>query len=177
MPGPELSIFLKLDGIDGESTVKGHEKEIDVLSYAQGLEAAIVLSGGGGAAAGKTTFSGVRFRKAVDSASLLILIACASGQHIKEARFAFRRRGADFDFYAVTFQDVLISRVNEQAGTGDQYPLSFDALNAGASSAGLLDEITLIFARVLWEQRAMSPSGQVAVTAKGGWDVRANTRL
>ena len=28
-----FDIFLKLDGIDGESTAKGHEKEIEVVSY------------------------------------------------------------------------------------------------------------------------------------------------
>lgn len=32
MPNPLAAIFLKLDGIDGESTAKDHKKEIDVLS-------------------------------------------------------------------------------------------------------------------------------------------------
>ena len=64
-----VDIFLKLDGISGESTVKGHKKEIDVLSYEQAIDDTVIHSGGGGgAAAGKAHFSGVRFRKSVDAA-------------------------------------------------------------------------------------------------------------
>ena len=33
-----FDVFLKLDGIDGESTTKGHEKEIEVVSYDQSID-------------------------------------------------------------------------------------------------------------------------------------------
>ncbi len=177
MPGSGIDVFLKLDGIPGESAVKGHEKEIDVLSYVQSVEATIVLSGGGGASAGKATFPAVRFRKRVDAASVGLVLACASGQHIKDARFAFRQQAMDFDFYIVTLQDVLIGGVTQLAGTGEQYPLSFDALNAGASSSGFLENVTLFFGRLLWEHRARGTGGAVSTTASGGWDVRANTKV
>src|SRR4029453_5231863 len=92
MPGPDINIFLKLDGINGESAVKGHEKESAVLSYEQALDITVIHSGsGGGAAAGKAKFSGVRFRKNVDVASVPMLLACASGRHINQARFTFPR--------------------------------------------------------------------------------------
>jgi type VI secretion system secreted protein Hcp len=172
-----LDIFLKLNGIDGESTVKGHEKEIAVLSYEQAVDVAVVVSGsGGGASAGKTTFPGVKFRKNVDVASVPLLLACASGQHISDARFTFRLNGI-LDFYSVTLQDVLIVDVVQRAGTGAQYPLSFEALNTGASSDGFLDQVVLNFSRILWEHRAQNPNGSVGVTATGGWDVRANRKI
>jgi type VI secretion system secreted protein Hcp len=178
MPNSEIDIFLKLDGIDGESAVRGHEKEIEVLSYEQAVEITVVLSGGGGgAAAGKSTFSGLRFRKNVDVASVPMFLACASGQHIKDARFTFRRRGTSFDFYKVTLEDVLITNIAERAGTGAQYPLSFEALNTGTSSDGFLDEVTLNFSRIRWEHRAQHPDGSVGATTAGGWDVRTNKKL
>src|SRR5690349_21393142 len=97
-----FDIFLKLDGIDGESTTKGHDKEIEVVSYDQSIDAT-VSSGGG---AGKSTFSGVRFRKLLDTASIPIALACASGLHIQSARFAFRRASSTpLDFYVVTLDD------------------------------------------------------------------------
>jgi len=134
MPNPQLDIFLKLDGIAGESTVKGHEKEIVVLSYEHAVEVPVIHSaGGGGAIAGRAKFSGVRFRKDVDAASIPMLLACASGLHINKARFTFRRSVAGFEFYKVTLEDVLLTHIAQRAGTGTQYPLSFDALNAGAS--------------------------------------------
>ena|SRR5713101_2955539 len=178
MPNSETDILLKLDGIDGESALKGHEKEIEVLSYEQAVEVTVVLSGGGGGAtAGKSTFSGVRFRKNVDAASVPMLLACASGQHIKEARFTFRRRLTGFDFYKLTLEDVLVTNIAERAGTGAQYPLSFETLNTGASNDGFLDEVTLNFSRIRWEHRTQRPDGSIGTTTSAGWDVRTNKKL
>lgn len=178
MPDPDVEIFLKLDGIDGESTVKGHEKEIAVLSYEQAVDVTVIHSlGGGDASAGKANFSDVRFRKNVDAASIPMLLACASGQQVKEARFTFRRGAGGFDFYKVTLEDVLVTHIAQRAGTGAQYPLSFEALNTGAPSDGFLDEVTLNFSRIRWEHRAQRPDGTVGTTTSGGWDVTANKKL
>jgi type VI secretion system secreted protein Hcp len=173
-----LDIFLKLDGIDGDSADKGHEKEIDVLSYEQSIDVAVVHSGGGGGAgAGKPKFSGVRFRKHVDVASIPILLACASGRTIAHARFAFRRAPGAVEFYKVTLDNVLVTHVAQRAGTGSQYPLSFEALDAGAADAGFVDEITLDYAQIRWEYQAQDASGRPGATTAGGWDVAANRKL
>src|SRR5678815_3312224 len=123
-----FDIFLKLDGIDGESTTKGHEKEIEVLSYDQSIDSTVPSSGGvgGGGGAGKSTFSGVRFRKLLDTASIPIALACASGLHIQSARFAFRR--APLDFYVVALEDVIVTHAGQCATTGVQSPLDFETL-------------------------------------------------
>lgn len=174
-----LEIFAKFDGIDGESPVRGHEKEIAVLSYEQGIDAPIAPGGtGGGAVVGRTTFSGVRFRKSVDLASIPLLLACAGGTHLKEARFTFRRGGANaFDFYKVTLEEVLITRMNETASVGAQTPLSFEALTAAAPSDGFLDELTLVFARIRWEYHPQLQTGAAGGAVTGGWDVKANKKL
>ena len=178
MPGPDLYIFLKLHGIAGDSTVKGHKDEITVLSYEQSMEVAVIHSGGGGgASSGIAKFSGLRLRKNVDVASIPMLLACASGRHIQDARFTFRRGAGGFDFYKVTLEDVLLTNVAQRAGTGAQYPLSFDALNTGASSDGFLEEVTLDFSRIRWEHRTQLPDGRVGATTTGGWDVRTNRKL
>lgn len=178
MPNSVIDIFLKLDGIEGESAVSGHEKEIDVLSYEQALDVAVVVSGGGGGAgAGRSTFSGVRFRKNVDTASVPMALASAAGQHIKDARFTFRRGASAFEFYQIALEDLLITHLADRAGTGTQYPLSFDVLNAGAAAGGLIEEATLHFSRIRWEYRTQRPDGSVGNTIAGGWDVRANRKL
>ncbi|HEX9278619.1 MAG TPA: type VI secretion system tube protein Hcp [Casimicrobiaceae bacterium] len=175
---PNLEIFLKLDGIDGESTVKGHEKEIDVLSYEQSLDSSVIHSGdGGGSHAGRSKFAGVRLRKNVDAASIPVLLACATGHNISEARFTFRRGAGRFEFYKVTLEQVLVTHVAQRAGTGVQYPLSFDALNAGSSNDGFIDEVTLDFSRIRWEYRVQRPDGAIGTTMTGGWDVAANKKL
>lgn len=171
--GP-FDLFLKLDGIDGESTVKGHEKEIVVLSYEQGIDAHQAAVGGGGGA-GKAAFSGVRFRKNLDRASIPILLACASGKHIKNATFTFRRTGTVVDFYQVTLDEVFVRDIVQRAGTEAQYPLSFDTLVNGADAAGFLDEVTVDYTKIQWEYHSLSGSAPAVVT--GGWDLKTNKKI
>lgn len=177
MPGSPFDIFVKLDGIDGESTVKGHENETVVLSYEQGIDLPAPPLAGGGAGAGRPTFSGVRFRKPLDKGSVPLLLACASGLHIREARFTFRRTETALDFYKVRLDEVLVTHIVQRAGTGAQYPLSFDALTAGADSAGFLDEVTLSYAKIQWEYQPVGPGGGPAPPVKGGWDLRLNRKI
>ncbi|HKU15283.1 MAG TPA: type VI secretion system tube protein Hcp [Steroidobacteraceae bacterium] len=174
-----FDIFLELSGIDGESTIKGHEKEIAVVSYDQSIAASVVVSGGGGGAgAGKATFSGVRFRKLLDTASIPIALACASGLHIQSARFSFRRPGSrPFDFYVVTLEDVLVTHVGECASTDVQAPLKFETLAKSPAGAVLLEEVTLHFGRIRWEYRQIGPKGTALPPLAGGWDVNTNKKL
>jgi type VI secretion system secreted protein Hcp len=172
-----FDIFLKLDGIDGESTTKGHAKEIEVLSYDQSIDAT-VPSGGGGGGAGKSTFSGVRFRKLLDTASIPISLACASGLHIANARFAFRRAGSTpVDFYIVALEDVVVTHAGECASADAQAPLRFETLAKSPSGAALLEEVTLHFGKIRWEYRPQGPKGQALPPITGGWDVKANRKL
>jgi type VI secretion system secreted protein Hcp len=171
-----FDIFLQLSGIDGESTTKGHEKEIEVVSYDQSIDATVIISGGGGGAgAGKSTFSGVRFRKLLDTASIPIALACASGLHIQSARFAFRR--APLDFYVVALEDVIVTHAGQCATTGAQSPLEFDTLAKSSAGAALLEEVTLHFGKIRWEYRPIGPKGTALPPITGGWDVRANRKL
>jgi type VI secretion system secreted protein Hcp len=177
MPTGTLDIFVKLDGIDGESTVLGHENETVVLSYEQSIEHPAPPLAGGGAAAGRPTFSGVRFRKPVDKGSIPLLLACAAGSHIKDAHFTFRRPGTGLDFYKVTLDEVLVTHIVQRAGVGAQYPLSFDTLATGPDSAGLLDEVTLSYTRIHWEYQPVGPSGAPAPSVKEGWDLKLNKKV
>lgn len=175
MAANSLKIYLKLDTIEGESTLKGHEKEIVVLSYEQGVEVATAGGSGSGSSSGRPRFSSVRLRKEVDKASIPMLMACARGQTLRQAIFTFRR--GSFDFYKVTLEDVTITKLFQRAGAGEQYPLSFDALNSGEASDGFLDEATLTYTRIRWEHRAQRPNGSVSTTANAGWDLRTNRPL
>jgi type VI secretion system secreted protein Hcp len=173
-----FDIFLKLDGIDGESTTKGHEKEIEVVSYDQSIDSTVPSGGGAGGGAGKSTFSGVRFRKLLDTASMPIALACASGLHIASARFAFRRSSnTPIDFYVVTLEDVVVTHAGQCATTDAQSPLRFESLAKSPPGAALLEEVTLHFGRVRWEYRPIGPKGTGLPPIVGGWDVKANRKL
>jgi type VI secretion system secreted protein Hcp len=162
-----LEIFLKLDGIPGESTVDGHEDETVVLSYEQQI--------GKDSDASRPSFSFVRFRKPVDKGSVPLLLACASGWHIKDAQFTFRRAATGFVFYKVKLEDVLVRNISQRAGTGAQYPLSFDTMTAGGANEGFLDEAWLGYARIHWEYKLTGPGP--GSTFKGGWDIALNRKI
>ncbi len=179
MPAGTLEIVLKLNGIEGESVVRGHERETVVLSYDQGIDLAVLREGdGGGSHAGRATFSTVRFRKPVDIGSVPMLVACASGTRIRDARFTFRKPApAAMDFYVVTLEDVIVTSVDHRAGTGAQYPLAFETLRAGAEGAGLIEEVGLDYGTIRWEYRPQRPDGTLGDPIRAGWDRQRNRKL
>ncbi len=72
------AIFIKIDGIDGESTVQGHQNWIDVISVSWGnSRAPIGAAGGVSAPRGAGSITLVR---SIDKASPLLQQACADGK-------------------------------------------------------------------------------------------------
>jgi type VI secretion system secreted protein Hcp len=172
-----FEIFLKLSGIPGETTDKAHKDEIEVLSFDGAINHVAPPLGGGGAA-GKASFAGVRFRKHLDKASVPLLLACAAGSSIADARFAFRRTGSyKFDFYVVTLETVFVTRIEQRAGVGGQYPLSFESLDTGDQGMGFVDEVTLAYEKIHWEYQIMGPKGSIVGTVQGGWDLVLNKKI
>lgn len=131
------AIFVKVDGIDGESTQKGHEGEIEAFNFSETFRQTGDLTGGGGGGAGKFTPGPVVFSKVQGKASIGLLRACAKGQHIPNVIITASRRGGDgkaVTFYKITLKDVFVSAINEKS-TGD----------------AIVDEIQLIYASGRWE--------------------------
>lgn len=102
-------IFMKINGIQGESRDKGHKDEIDVLTWTWGLSNQVMApSAGGGTGAGKVKFQDISFTHLVDKASPNLMLSCASGKHIHEARITVRRSDPTTpqEFLLIKLQDV-----------------------------------------------------------------------
>jgi len=80
-----VDYFLKLDGIPGESTDAKHKDEIDTLAFSWGVSQSGSSGPGGGGGAGKAVFEDLLVVARTSKASPKLLLACASGQHIKTA--------------------------------------------------------------------------------------------
>ena len=155
----EIDIYLKLDGIPGDSAAQRHAGEIVVLSYRTDMEAK--FASGAGAGAGKAEFSGIQFRKRLDKASVPLLLACASGRHIASGRFTFARASSDLTaFYTVTLEDVFVSRISQAVGSSDSAPTE--------------EEVILQCRRIHWAFSSQNPDGSQAPPTTGGWDLRTN---
>jgi len=119
-----LDIFLKVDGVPGESHDRAHADEIDVVSFTWGASNAGGSSTGGGGGAGKVQTDALDIVKRIDKASPKLFLSCASGQHIKQCILAARGTGASSDFMSVKLFDCVIASLidsgSHDAGTAQE---------------------------------------------------------
>ena len=85
--------FLKIDGIDGESTDDAPEGEIEVFSFSWGVTQTGTTGGGGGSGAGKASSKDIPFTQRTSKASPLLFKACATGRAHVHASERRRQRG------------------------------------------------------------------------------------
>ncbi|MEO8682034.1 MAG: type VI secretion system tube protein Hcp [Vicinamibacterales bacterium] len=128
-----VDMFLKIDGIDGESMSHKHKGEIELLSFSWGLSQTISQTGGGGGA-GKVNVSDLSFVKLMDTASPQLMEKCCQGQHISDATLTISSRERPVEYLKIKLQDILVS--SYQTG--------------GANNGGVLpmDSVSLNFANV-----------------------------
>jgi len=137
----DAGLFVKFDGIDGESSLKGHEKWIELNSWSWGMSnSGSQASAGGGAGTGKVSISSFNIMHRIDKASPLLFLRCAQGQHIATATLSFTRtmsNGTEMEYYRIGLGDVVVGSINGNtppppaAGTtgGDDRPTESLSLN------------------------------------------------
>ena len=122
-----LGMFLKLDGIAGESTNKGHKDEIEVLSFSWGVTNASAI-GNEGRRRSRSTPTDISFVMHTNKATPLLFKACATGRHLKQGTLVIEKAGAEpFAFYKVTLTDILVSsfQTNGEEELTDQFSLAY----------------------------------------------------
>jgi type VI secretion system secreted protein Hcp len=155
-----VDYFLKIDGIPGESKDAKHKGEVDVGAWSWGETATAPSGPGGGGGAGKVTIQDLNLTSRISKASPQLMLACASGKHIKSAVLTARRAGkAQAEFLTITLRDVLVSSYQTAAGGGDGEPF---------------DSISLNFSQIQVEYRETKPDGSLGTPVKFGWDVKKN---
>ncbi len=109
-------MFLKLDGVQGESSDGKQGGVIEISSFSFGAGNGGAQAGGSGGGAGKTSLSSFTITKTLDKSSPLLQKAAIDGQHYKEADVFFTRKagGTQQDYLELKLDNVLIS--SYQAG-------------------------------------------------------------
>src|SRR5688500_1353383 len=104
-----VDYFLRIDGIEGESTDSKHKGQIDVESWSWGETSSGYASGGGGGS-GKVQIQNFAFTARLSKASPALLLACASGKHLKCAVVTGRKAGkGQLEFLTFSLSDLLVS--------------------------------------------------------------------
>ena len=154
--------FLQITGIAGESKEAKHKDWIDVLSWSFGEANPAVPSTGGGAAAGKVQMSDFNFMAVTSKASPKLFLACANGQHMKEAKLSAVKTGAmQQEYLSWTFSDVLVS--------------SYQTTGSGGEVS--MDSVSLAFSKVKVEYAPQKADGSLDTPIVAGWDAKANKKL
>lgn len=158
-----VDYFLKVDGIDGESTDNKHKNEIDVESWSWGETNAGDSSARGGGGSGKVVMQDFHFVMKTNKATPKLMLACATGQHIKEATLTVRKAGGDQQEYLkVKFSDLLVSSYQTGGSHGDVVPV---------------DQISLNFSKIEYEYKPQKPDGTLDAPVKAGYDLKLNKKV
>jgi type VI secretion system secreted protein Hcp len=151
-------IFAKLGDIKGESLDDKHKGEIEVLSYSWGLTNAGSLGTGGGGGAGKATFRDLSIVHKIDKASPVLMQACATGTHIKEATITHRKAGkGQQEYLVIKMNDIIITGVAPSETSGE----------AGS------EIVTLAFAKVDFEYKPQKADGSLDAGIHFKFDLKA----
>ena len=155
-----ISIFARIGTIKGESSDARHKDEIDVSSWSWGLSGSGTASHAGGAGAGKATFDELRFVHAIDRASPLLMSACATGEHVKDAKITLRRAGeGQHDFLVITLNDVVVTSVST---------------SVSAEGDAMVESVGLSFAKVDLGYTPQKPDGTLDAGVHFIFDLQAN---
>ena len=154
------SIFARIGTIKGESLDARHKDEIEVLSWSWGVSHAGTPATGGGGGAGKASFHDFNFTHHVDKASPVLLKACATGEHIKEATITVRKAGkGQQEFLIIKMNDILITSVNP-SGSGD--------------SAATAESVAMQCAKVDLEYKPQKADGSLDAGLHFKYDIKGN---
>ena len=158
-------IFIKIDGIEGESADAKHKNEIHIHSVSWGVQQqGTFASGSGGGGAGKASFQDLHFTKVVDKSSPNLFLSCASGKHLKDATVAFRKAGGKQEEYmTITLSNVLIS--------------SFTSSDSGGNSSLTMENVSLNFLKFEVDYKGQNEKGAVGGSVKQGWDLSKNLKI
>ena len=128
--------YLLIEGIPGESTAKGFEDHIEVLSYGHNVSQSANMSAStaGGATTGRSTHGDFSIVKELDKASPLLNQQCSSGMHIPTITMVLVRSSGSDDrvpYMEYKLTRCIISSVSVGGGGGDAMPSESVTFNYG----------------------------------------------
>lgn len=108
---PDVSFFLSIPGIPGDATLRGFEGQIELLTWAWGVDASGSVGGsGGGGGAGKATPRSVVALADSGIQSPALMLNTSNGHHVQSALISCVRGGRrPFTFMTLKFEDLLIT--------------------------------------------------------------------
>jgi len=156
------SMWLKIDGVEGEATDDKHPKEIGLQHWAWGMTHPVAFRGGG-MSGGETNVQDLVVTKVLDKASPNLMKYCLSAKPLSEVLLTVRKRAEDpIDYLKIKMKNAIIASVADN-GSGDGMPAS--------------ENVSVVFDQVEVEYTPQGPDGKAQGSVKCGWDIKANKAI
>jgi len=157
-----VDMFMKLNGIDGESKDDSHSGEIDVLSWSWGMTQSGTMHLGGGGGSGKVNVQDVSFTKYVDKASAPLMLHCCNGKHIPDGTLVVRKAGENpVEYLKIKMNDIIVTSVSTGGSGGEDR---------------LTENVTLNFAKVEVKYQEQGKDGKGKNAGNMTWDMEKNVQ-
>ncbi|WP_416048475.1 Hcp family type VI secretion system effector [Cupriavidus basilensis] len=154
-------IFLKINGIDGESQDTSHKNEVEVLAWEWSIEQQSTMHAGSGGGAGKATVSDMTFEHFIDRASPNLMKYCLTGKHINEAVLVVRKAGGNpLEYLKLTMTDVIVTLVSPRGSVDDEVRMR--------------EKVSLSFSKVKQEYVVQNAQGGSGGAVTAGYDIKGN---
>jgi type VI secretion system secreted protein Hcp len=119
------NMFLKLEGIDGESLDdaqgSSHLNQIEILAWNWSTENHVKWDVNQGGQSTKTVVAPIDLEKYVDASTHRLYQACVNGLHIKEGTLFARKNAGEekMDYLEIKLKDIMVNKMEWQ-GQGDE---------------------------------------------------------
>lgn len=169
-------IYVKFEGaseLQGDSTDTKHTNEIEVSSFSHTVfqPKSSSASSAGGHTAERTEHGEMLFTKDIDRATSKLFRAASAGTVYPKVVITFYRAYGGksatstsqtrVDYYKIQLEDVVISSVTTNIGSGELPSETFG----------------LKYGKIVWEYKQHKLDGTSTSTGTAGWDLRANVAV
>ncbi len=156
------SILLDIPTIPGQSTVKGFEGKIELLSFSHGI--AMQITGDVSnqeRTSGKPNHQDLTVSKYVDIATCPVIAACNAATNLGTVVLTMGRNdaGAFLPYMVITLDNVLVSSASMASGSGDK----------------ATETVTFNYTRIKWDFSQQKPASGKEGNNGAIWSLATNT--
>jgi type VI secretion system secreted protein Hcp len=142
-------MFLKLDGIEGESLDSVHTGEIEITLWGWNTTNTVRWDVNQGGQSTKVELKDIELEKVCDKATVTLYQCCVTGKHIKHGTITCRKNDGEqkVEYMVLHMKDIMVTKV---AFAGD------------GSSQSLKENVNLSFAEFRMDYKLQNDSGNAA---------------
>jgi type VI secretion system secreted protein Hcp len=155
------NIYLKLDGIDGESLDDDHKDWIELQSWNWGVDNPASFATAQGGQATQAHISALNVQKVLEKGSVTGFKGCTTGKHIPKATLSCMKLDGDsrVEYFKVDFTDLMVSSL-QWSGSGAEHVVH--------------EHMSLVFAEFKQSYKLQQDAGSAGGNTDFGYNIQTS---